>query len=69
MPEKTKPEESWRTAKQEPRKDEERESSDLAQREYRDSQGQVHHHTKKYMEQHEGSEEGGDKEDDKEEEE
>ncbi|MFO7178109.1 MAG: hypothetical protein DIU78_005335 [Pseudomonadota bacterium] len=27
-------------------------SSDLAQREYRDAQGRIHHHTKKYMEQH-----------------
>ncbi|HLV65130.1 MAG TPA: hypothetical protein VKY73_04935 [Polyangiaceae bacterium] len=27
-------------------------SSGLGQREYRDAQGQIHHHTKKYMEQH-----------------
>lgn len=29
--------------------------SDLKQREYRDKNGDVHHHTRKYMEQH-GSE-------------
>lgn len=56
MPEQNKSEETRRTPKQEPQKDEQSESSDLKEREYRDSQGQVHHHTKKYMEQHEGEE-------------
>jgi hypothetical protein len=27
---------------------------DLQRREYRDKEGEVHHHTKKYMEEHEG---------------
>jgi hypothetical protein len=27
---------------------------DLQSREYRDKEGEVHHHTKKYMEEHEG---------------
>jgi hypothetical protein len=66
MPESTKSEENRRTSKQESRKEEESESSseasDLKEREYRDSQGQIHHHTKKYMEQNEGEEEGAGKE-------
>jgi hypothetical protein len=32
------------------------EDQDLKSREYRDEQGEVHHHTKKYMEQHGGEE-------------
>jgi len=34
-------------------------SSDLKSREYRDEQGNVHHHTRTYMEQHGGKGEGG----------
>lgn len=30
------------------------ESSDLKSREYRDSQGEIHHHTRTYEEQHKG---------------
>lgn len=30
------------------------ESGDLKEREYRDADGEVHHHTKSYMEQHSG---------------
>ena len=33
------------------------EEGDLKSREYRDEKGEVHHHTKKYMEQHEGEKE------------
>lgn len=29
-------------------------SSDLKQREYRDKDGNIHHHTRTYMEQHKG---------------
>lgn len=60
MPEQPKSDQDRRTSKQEsPSEEEETESSDLKEREYRDNQGQVHHHTKKYMEQHEGEEGGG----------
>lgn len=30
------------------------EDEDLKRREYRDSQGNIHHHTHEYMKQHEG---------------
>ncbi|HEX7837364.1 MAG TPA: hypothetical protein VF469_07875 [Kofleriaceae bacterium] len=65
MPESTKSEDNRRTSKQESQREEASESpedteaSDLKEREYRDSEGQIHHHTKKYMEQHEGEEGGG----------
>lgn len=36
------------------------ESESLKEREYRDEQGNIHHHTKKYMEQH-GKEQDKDK--------
>jgi hypothetical protein len=42
------------------------ESADLKEREYRGPDGEIHHHTKKYMEQHQGeteqSQEGSKKE-------
>lgn len=30
------------------------ESRSLKEREYRDAQGNIHHHTRKYMEEHQG---------------
>jgi hypothetical protein len=33
------------------------EESDLKEREYRDEKGEIHHHTRTYMEQHEGEKE------------
>ena len=35
--------------------------SDLKEREYRDRDGNIHHHTRTYMEQHKGEEGGGGK--------
>jgi len=46
-------------------------SANLKEREYRDASGQVHQHTKKYMEQHGGAgaqQEGGSQERDEEDE-
>lgn len=37
----------------EKRRAETEEEADLKRREYRDEKGEIHHHTKKYMEQHE----------------
>jgi hypothetical protein len=37
------------------------EERDLKEREYRDSKGELHHHTHKYMEQHQGEGEKGGK--------
>ncbi len=33
------------------------EDADLKQREYRDEKGEVHHHTRTYMQQHKGERE------------
>ena len=35
------------------------EDADLKEREYRDKEGNVHHHTRTYMEQHKGEKRGG----------
>lgn len=41
-------------ARSEPQKKKEGGQPDLKSREYRDASGQIHHHTKKYQEQHKG---------------
>ena len=38
---------------------ESQDENDLKEREYRDKEGNIHHHTRTYMEQHEGEEGGG----------
>ena len=35
------------------------EEAELKRREYRDEKGEVHHHTRTYMEQHQGDRKGG----------
>ena len=53
MPNKQRPDQ--KPTERKPREDSNDESTDLKQREYRGSEGEVHHHTKKYMEEHQGS--------------
>jgi len=53
MPEKQNPNQNQTEQKERQSVDDQ--SKDMKQREYRSSDGEVHHHTKKYMEEHERS--------------
>jgi hypothetical protein len=54
MPDKQKPDQNQPERKERENVSDD-ESTDLKEREYRGPDGQVHHHTKKYMEDHGGS--------------
>ncbi len=47
------------TGRQRPSSEQDDKQRDLQSREYRDAQGNIHHHTRKWMEQHRGQGRGG----------